>query len=144
LYNSSSNFKSLLQGVETATQNKTFPPVAGAAFAARGALSGVEANALFSTTPRAAAAPTAPKKVLRVVFMDFPLMEAGESLSQRNGILKGLVCGADGLVIFGMLAKAVADVVGAVVAAANARRYDACASAVSSRLKRANRRSGHA
>jgi hypothetical protein len=42
--------------------------------------------------------------------MDFPLMEAGESLSQRNAILKGLVCGADGLVFFDMLANAVADV----------------------------------
>jgi hypothetical protein len=57
--------------------------------------------------------------------MDFPLMEDGESLSQRNGILKGLVCDANGLVIFDMLANAVADAAGAVVAAANARRYDA-------------------
>ena len=52
-------------------------------------------------------------------------MEAGESLSQRNAILKGLVCGADGLVVFDMLANTVADAAGAVVAAANAQRYDA-------------------
>lgn len=52
-------------------------------------------------------------------------MEAGESLSQRNAILKGLVCGADGIVVFDMLANTVGDAAGAVVAAANARRYDA-------------------
>jgi hypothetical protein len=62
----------LLQGVETATQNKTFSPAAGAAFAVRGALPAVEANAAFSTTPRAEAAPTAPRKALRVVCMKFP------------------------------------------------------------------------
>jgi hypothetical protein len=52
-------------------------------------------------------------------------MEAGESLRQRNGILKGLVCCADGLVIFGMLANGVINVAGAGVAMANAQRYDA-------------------
>jgi hypothetical protein len=52
-------------------------------------------------------------------------MEAGESLSQRNGILKGLVCDADGLVILGMLANTVGDAAGPVVAAAYAQRYDA-------------------
>jgi hypothetical protein len=52
-------------------------------------------------------------------------MEVGESLSQRNGILKGLVCDADGLVIFGRLANVATDVAGAIVAMANAQRYDA-------------------
>src|SRR6267142_560790 len=48
-------------------------------------------NAVFSTTPRAAAAPTAPRKVLRVVGILPPLTEARESLSQSNSIYKGLV-----------------------------------------------------
>jgi hypothetical protein len=38
-------------------------------------------------------------------------MEVGESLRQRDVILKGLVCGADGFAIFDMLAKAAADIV---------------------------------
>src|SRR5882672_9082563 len=91
LYSSSSNFKSFPQGVDAATQNKTFSPATGAALAGRPAPPGSSANAVFSTTPRAAAAPTAPRKVLRVVGILPPLTEARGSLSQSNSIYKGLV-----------------------------------------------------
>src|ERR1700682_575511 len=69
MYSSSSNFRFLSQGVEAATQNKTFSPDAAGTFATRGSAASASEILAPPAIPSAAGAPAAPRKVLLVVCM---------------------------------------------------------------------------
>jgi hypothetical protein len=87
LYNSGSNFRSLSQGVDAATQNNIFSPEAVAAAAVSALLRSASfpfvldspplpeppPNAVPPVTPKAAAAPTDPKNVRRVCICPSPI-----------------------------------------------------------------------